>query len=491
MLKEKYLDDNEEFWDYNTADIQGTSVVDKTKTGISFYNDFLTSSGLEYLRVQKNLTGKIVNMSPEEYYEECSKNIFNISVDNLKRQRRFDKRILDNLTKVLTYYKKKLCLPMINYADKGQEGLHRMMVIGDLYGWDFKVPVLVVDWYDKERAEQEKNKKYIDEMILHLQDALRNSVRYNYTNFEEFKEQLQWDLDKEFEDEDTISKPVKFDVEELSNEYIFYLKDLQACRYELEKDWIKYKEDTIDETLNLKTNNLSESIDKQSIDKLIQEEFGSTNPGEGCIFISPNGKFINIYPQLDDHEDLCYWLEDELEDQGIDENEIVEDAEWITDTFDYIRCRNSLHLCFAALPENGLTQDQYRSLELWMEEKVSTQTIQIYIGSKSHEYDTDEYFPEDIIKLIKRFYSSGILYESVDPNQKDCIIKILEEHNHCYYQSSSLCCESICESLCYDYNLDAKYKGRTIYINDSKIATIKFVKDGNNLIAMTGYTLFI
>ena len=368
------------------------------------------------------------------------------------------------------------------------------------------------------------------------------------------------------------------------------------------------------ENSKLNSHNLTESIDKKLVDKLIQNKFGGSTPGDGCIFISTNGKFINIYPELEVHEELCHWLED----QGIDQDEIVEDAEWITDTFNYIRCRSSLHMCFAALPTTRLTPEQYKSLELWMYEKVSTQTIQIYIGSESHTYDTDDYFPEDIIELIKRFYSSGILYETVaeDNSEKrinseiynickqvrkevvdkygddflqgkcieaserlvellkqhgisaktvegwvnydycdgcsdrpydehtwvetsdglildvtatqfnsfmkedypeiimqtelpygysyninesvssnfydaDTIKKVLEEHNHNYYSSSSMCCELICESLYYDYNIDARYKGRTIYINNNKIATIKVVKDGPNQIGMIGYTLFI
>lgn len=77
---------------------------------------------------------------------------------------------------------------------------------------------------------------------------------------------------------------------------------------------------------------LRENCSKADIDRMIKDEFAQSIPGEGCIYIAPDGSFINIYPKLDDHEDLCYWLEE----KGVSELDIEEDAEWFTDTFNYV-----------------------------------------------------------------------------------------------------------------------------------------------------------
>lgn len=148
---------------------------------------------------------------------------------------------------------------------------------------------------------------------------------------------------------------------------------------------------------------LRESWSIIDIDKVIKDTFAQDYPGEGCIYIAGDGSFINIYPKLDDHEDLAYWLEE----KGYDD--IIEDAEWFTDTFNYIRCRNSRHLCFVALPK-AITDLQIRSLEEWLESKVTSDTLQVIAGNDYKIYDLDDYFPEDIIKIIKRYYASGKLY---------------------------------------------------------------------------------
>ena len=51
--------------------------------------------------------------------------------------------------------------------------------------------------------------------------------------------------------------------------------------------------------------------------------------------------------------------------------------------------------------------------------------------------------------------------------------------------------ECICEKLYYEYNIDARYRGRSIYIGDKKIATIKVEREAYNMLGMYGYTLFI
>lgn len=625
-MQEGYLDSNQEYWDYGTSPISGNNIIDTTKTGISFYDDFLNPSDAKYMREEKNLKGEIVKMSPQEYYEECAKYMWpgrNVTVDKLKYERGvLGAKTIEKLKNVLLKYKLKLCMPMINYVDPGQEGLHRMYVIGELYGWDFKVPVLKITYADEDRAKREAEEKRKQEIDWKVEAAIQAALRYKYRNIEEFESQLQWTLSDKFRFWDEIKIPDEIKLIETTDSIIL---PFQGYEYPIEKDEILWEEpefepddeieDLIDESDLEETDeilkkyfgddwreryphlkdkfNITESVEKvntiqtildelkefdyafidvdgqelddeeamnavvqhpdqfnklrkgvctdfveytskklsehnidhdvyfikcvdkdgdepshvfvvvndegkflwieaawhseagihkyssleklfediarkhcvyeghnylksceirkikkslagmsqtavydyvntlpitwkateeriteeleatqasdiEVMDKAIQEHFGQDAPEDGCIFIHPSGKFINIYPKLDDHEDLCYWLEE----KGFGDN--PEDASWFVDEFKYIRCRNSLHLCFIELPSQ-ITREQLYSLEEWVETKVSTDYIDIESpNGEWKKYNLDEYFPEDIIKIIKRFYSSGKLYESVD-----------------------------------------------------------------------------
>ena len=131
-------------------------------TGMSYYDNFLNEKDLDYMQQAKNLTGEIIMMSPNEYYEACSHDIFkgsgNSSVEDLKRQREHS-RFKDN-TLFIDKYKqlmqsgKKFDMCVLNYAKPTQEGLHRMYAAGELYGWDTRFPVLVVNDFDKDLAEK-------------------------------------------------------------------------------------------------------------------------------------------------------------------------------------------------------------------------------------------------------------------------------------------------------------------------------------------------
>lgn len=131
-------------------------------TGMSYYDNFLNEKDLAYMQKAKNLTGKIIMMSPNEYYEACSRDIFNgrSSVEDLKRSREYSK-FKDN-TSFIDKYKSlmqsgtKFPLCTLNYATPTQEGLHRMYAAGELYGWNTKFPVLVVEDYDKDLAEKHR-----------------------------------------------------------------------------------------------------------------------------------------------------------------------------------------------------------------------------------------------------------------------------------------------------------------------------------------------
>lgn len=435
----------QDFYDYKTAPVNGSDVVDLTHTGMSFYDQFIQNNkdDLDYLRNNKNLKGDVVMMSPEEYFQACSDYGFpnsHPSVDKLKYDRSLDKNTLQHLKDVLTVYKKKFPMPMLNKADNGQEGLHRMMVIGDMFGWDHKVPVLVVDWADKQRAYEEQKQQRINKIKENIRTAVKKALYYKFGNIDELKEQLQWELDKQFEFSSDIETPVEFELtsDEQTKSFIvtvgpasydFDYEDVQFV--EPEEDTVVDDDDFDVDDLDLEdtedflkryfgddwrkthphlkdTFNIKESLNDNNIkqmDDIILEHWAEDVPGEGCIFIHPDGRFINIYPKLDDHEDLCYWLEE----QGFET--VIEDASWFVEEFNYVRCRNSLHLCFVDLPQS-MTKNQLYSLQDWMENKVRSDSLQVITSDGQYrEYDLDNYLPEDIIKLIKRYYSSSILYE--------------------------------------------------------------------------------
>ena len=74
---------------------------------------------------------------------------------------------------------------------------------------------------------------------------------------------------------------------------------------------------------------------------------------------------------------------------------------------------------------------------------------------------------------------------------KDTLYRVLEEHNSCYYESTSMCLEMICEKLYYECSIDARYHGRSIYIGDTKVATVMVDKEGYKLVGMYGYKILI
>lgn len=245
---EKYLDNNQEYYDYGTSAVSEDTIIDTNTTGISFYNQFLNSKEAQYMLEHENLKGEIVMMSPNEYYSECSKYAWpgkTIPVEKLKRERQMDKDTLQHLKNVVQVYKRKLCMPMINYADPGQEGLHRMMVVGELLGWDHKVPVLTVRVADEERAEKEKQKRIEWDIYQDIGRAVSNTLNYNFTSEADFNEQLQWELDKSFRYSDYVKPPIKFTIKQSSDE--IWTCTVANVTYEFYAGDIKWKE-SIDDT---------------------------------------------------------------------------------------------------------------------------------------------------------------------------------------------------------------------------------------------------
>lgn len=268
----------ERFYDYKTAPVTNGQVVDLNRTGMSFYDDFLSNDHktLEYLKNSKNLVGEVVMMSPDEYFQACADYGFidsHPTVDSLKKGRAKDTKILDHLKDVLTSYKKRFPMPMLNKADPGQEGLHRMMVIGDMFGWDYKVPVLVVDWADKQRAFEEQKRKRIQKIEYRIKQAVKYALYYKFNNIDELKEQIQWELDKQFDSDDDVSTPVQFELtsDEQNKEFTV---TIGAAKYSFDYEDVQFIEPSEEDDLD----DLDFEVDDDFLVRYFGDDWRETYP---------------------------------------------------------------------------------------------------------------------------------------------------------------------------------------------------------------------
>ena len=70
---------------------QNEYVFDESRTGMSYYDNFLNEEDLKYKQKAKNLTGYTVYMSPNEYFQICADDIFHIPIEQIKEGREYSK----------------------------------------------------------------------------------------------------------------------------------------------------------------------------------------------------------------------------------------------------------------------------------------------------------------------------------------------------------------------------------------------------------------
>ena len=138
---EAYLDPEEKFWDYRTKEVQPGKYIDTSRSEISWVDNLIHN--IKYFEQNKGVTARIIDMTPEEYFEECA-NLFHNSVEFQKKQIAADTETIEHLTDVIKKFGKRFPIPYINIANHSQEGRHRMYVLGELFGWDKAVPVLII-----------------------------------------------------------------------------------------------------------------------------------------------------------------------------------------------------------------------------------------------------------------------------------------------------------------------------------------------------------
>lgn len=109
---------------------------------------------MDYMINNKNRRGEIIMMTPYEYISDCASKIFNLTVDDVVGYRKEE----DSTERYADAMRNGSVFPMcvINYADRTQEGLHRMLAAERAFGDDKKYPVLAI-YVDDQAAEDRSN----------------------------------------------------------------------------------------------------------------------------------------------------------------------------------------------------------------------------------------------------------------------------------------------------------------------------------------------
>ena len=202
IIKEAgYMDAEEQFYDYGTGPVTDEVLFDTTTTGESEYRDLLRDP--ERARARENKDVTIEYMTPTEYFEACV-DIFNSrsnkdhSVQNELYCISRETDIVNHLKDVILKYKRKFPIGYLDFGEFKQEGRHRMYVAGELVGWDVEQPVIVVRWHDEELASEQKRQQEYHNDQQHIRRAVSKTLNFRYSNIDELRDQLQWELNREY-----------------------------------------------------------------------------------------------------------------------------------------------------------------------------------------------------------------------------------------------------------------------------------------------------
>ena len=205
-------------YDYKTgeADVNAKDVFDTNKSDSSYSTGLLPGSDeADYYREHKNKKGEIVYMTPEEYFERCAEG-FKSTVEKLKSSRMQypGHEHIDDIKKIITEKGKKLPIPYLDYTNGfGQEGLHRMMAVGELFGWtETKFPVLVITFADEQRHIEDL--KWNDQHKIDM-DIIQPSIKFRFDDIDEFIDELKFELNSENNEYgwEYIKDPKKLEIE--------------------------------------------------------------------------------------------------------------------------------------------------------------------------------------------------------------------------------------------------------------------------------------
>ena len=172
-----YLDDDHEFKDYGTAEVEGKNVIDTHKASTFSTQDLLDgSTDAAY----DGVCYTIIDLTPTQYFELCGK-VQEMSPEEIIRFIGMDERQIAHIKDVILKFNKRLPLPYVSFSSvadvSGQEGRHRMYALGEMFGWDAEFPVMVI--------QDKSSKKTVGELLNEsiVEDfELTEKERVNYVN---------------------------------------------------------------------------------------------------------------------------------------------------------------------------------------------------------------------------------------------------------------------------------------------------------------------
>lgn len=184
---------------------------------------------------------------------------------------------------------------------------------------------------------------------------------------------------------------------------------------------------------------LNESLDEDLAGGVAAKEVWSVikatfaikqQPFVGPAFLLPDGSFLDVAASLDwDGDDPNHNIVEEwLDEEGLSDGVTSVDGAPTIQALGAIRMDNSQYDYMELFRNAKPNYIQYEQLEKWLEfnfDRKANDDIQITISDikgghfEIAEYSYKDYLPEDIIKKIKRYYSSGTLYEGAGgaPNE--------------------------------------------------------------------------
>ena len=183
---------------------------------------------------------------------------------------------------------------------------------------------------------------------------------------------------------------------------------------------------------------LKEDSNEDIISK-VEEEFGTVDePFKGITFIMPDGKFLDLRNSYHHSDVEKFLIDNNLSDKQFSQNT---GSETLT-SLGAIRCDTTKY--YMQLSDDVQpTGMQYQSILRWLDFcSRYLKSIEVYNqdGSESTLYNFTESIPDDILNRIRRYYSSGKLYEAKEINQK-------MQHNFKYGRDKS---KSINEEIILD-----------------------------------------
>lgn len=163
--------------------------------------------------------------------------------------------------------------------------------------------------------------------------------------------------------------------------------------------------------------------------QFVYDNFDITDvPPYGPSYILPDGKFVDIYGTTinDKRLNTHYDVETVLNDSGLSSGEFDSlSLNYTLQECGAIRCSTRTHEHYILLNEERPTTNQYDSilkLLILMSDDLGYPSVQIIANKDKYKiYNFTDYEPEDIVGKIKRYYSSGNLYEAVERTVRNAL----------------------------------------------------------------------